>query len=58
MFTYTEKCKRRHTKKKKLKFQLQRGMINLNCLTDRILYQIFKITLSIFKKHGEKTDNP
>ena len=25
MFTYTEKCKKRHTKKKKLKFQLQHG---------------------------------
>ena len=34
-------------------------MINLNYLTDHILYQIFKIILSIFKKkHGEKTDNP
>ena len=42
-----------------LKYQLQHGMINLNYLTDRVLYQIFKITVSIFpKKHGEKTDNP
>ena len=30
-------------------------MINLNCLTDRILYHILQI---IFKKHGEKADNP
>ena len=27
-------------------------------LADHILYQIFKIILSILKKHGEKTDNP
>ena len=34
-------------------------MMNLNCLTDRILYQIFKIILSIFKKKTrKKTDNP
>ena len=34
-------------------------MINLNCLTDRILYQIFKIVLKIFKKkHGEDIDKP
>ena len=35
-------------------------MINLNCQMDRILYQIFKIILSIFQKktHGENTDKP
>ena len=35
-------------------------MINLNCLMDRILYQIFKIILSeyISKKHGENIDKP
>ena len=33
-------------------------MINLNYQMDHILYQIFKIILSIFlKKHGENTDN-
>ena len=29
-------------------------MKNLNCLMDRILYQIFKIILSSFKKNKEK----
>ena len=34
-------------------------MMNLNCLMDHILYQIFKNILSIFKKkHNEKIDNP
>ena len=33
-------------------------MMNLNYLMDHITYQIFKITLSIFKKHNKKTDNP
>ena len=32
------------------KCQLQHGMINLNYLRDCVLYQIFKIILSIFKK--------
>ena len=33
-------------------------MINLNYRTDHIFYEIFKISLSIFKKkYGEKTDN-
>ena len=42
-----------------LKYQHQRGMINLNCLMDHILYQIFKIVLRIFlKKHGENIDKP
>ena len=33
-------------------------MMKLNCLMDHILYQIFKIILSIFKKKIEKIDNP
>ena len=34
-------------------------MINLNCPMDRILYQIFKIILSILKKkHGEDIHEP
>ena len=36
------------TKAINLKCQLQRGMINLNYLKDLMLYQIFKITVSIF----------
>ena len=34
-------------------------MKSLNYLVDQILYKVFKIILSIFKKkHGEKTDSP
>ena len=34
-------------------------MMNLNCQMDHILYQKFKIILSIFKKrHEENSDNP
>ena len=39
------------------KYQLQRGMINFNYLKDHILYQIFKIILSILKKEMIITDN-
>ena len=46
-----------HTKTN-LKYQLQGGMVNLNYLTDHILYEILKIILSILKKkQGEETDN-
>ena len=42
-----------------LKYLRQHGTINLNCLMDRILYQIFKIILNTFlKKHGEDIDEP
>ena len=42
-----------------LKYQLQNGMINLNYLMDHILYQIFRIILSIFKKKQNENDaNP
>ena len=34
-----------------LKYQLLRGMINLNYLIDHILYKIFNITEYITKKH-------
>ena len=37
-----------------LKYLHQYGMINLNCPMDRILYQIFKTILNIFKKKQEK----
>ena len=37
-----------------LKYQLQNGMINLNYLMDHILYQIFRIILSIFKKKAKR----
>ena len=40
-----------------LKYLLQHGMTNFNYQMDHILYQIFKITLSIFKKkHGKNVD--
>ena len=42
-----------------LKYQLQNGMINLNYLMDHILYQIFRIILSILKKKQNENDaNP
>ena len=48
-----------HTVTISLKYQLQHGIINLNCLMNHILYQIFKIILNIFKKkHGQNIDNP
>ena len=36
--------------KTNLKYQLQRGMMNLNYLMVHILYQIFKTILNIFLK--------
>ena len=36
--------------KTNLKYQLQRGMMNLNYLMVHILYQIFKAILNIFLK--------
>ena len=33
-------------------------MMNLNYQMDLILHQIFKIILSVFKKHGESLDKP
>ena len=41
----------KNTKTIDLKCQLQRGMINLNYLTDRILYQIFKTILNKSSKN-------
>ena len=45
---YTWKNLKAHTITINLKYQLQRGMINLNYRMVYILYQIFKIILSIF----------
>ena len=42
------KTQEAHTKIINSKYQLQHGIINLNYQMDRILYQIFKIILSIF----------
>ena len=53
------KIKNRHTKTISLKYHLQREMRNFSYQTDQILYQIFKIILSISsKKHEPVTDNP
>ena len=42
-----------------LKYLHQHGMINLNYQMDHILYQIFRIILSIFKKRQNENDaNP
>ena len=52
------KIQKSYTKTIDLKYQLQHGMRSLICLTDHILYQIFKDYFQhIFKKHGEKNDN-
>ena len=47
---YTWKNTKAHTITTNLKYQHQHGMKNLNYQMDCILYQIFKIILSIFKK--------
>ena len=56
-FLYMEKQKN-YTTTINLKYHLQHGMMNLNYQMDHILYQIFKIILSIFKKNNENIDNP
>ena len=57
--TIHEKIKENHTTLINLKNKLKHGMINLNGLTDHILYQIFKNILSISqKKLRKKIDNP
>ena len=51
---YTWKNIKNHTITINLIYLHQHVMINLNYLMDDILYQIFKIILSIFKKSMEK----
>ena len=46
-----DKIYKSHTKIINLKYQLQREMKNLNYLMDHVLYQIFKIILSISSKN-------
>ena len=45
---YTWKNIKKSYKNNKFSIQLQHGMKNLNYLTDRILYQIFRIILNIY----------
>ena len=47
-----------HKTKISLKYQLQYGVMILNYQMHHILHHIFKIILSIFKKHNEKIYNP
>ena len=49
-FTIHEKILKSHRKTINLKYQLIRGMQNLNYLMDNILYQIFKIALKYHQK--------
>ena len=44
------KIKKSHAKTITLKYQLQLKMVNFNYVADHILYQIFKIILSISSK--------
>ena len=48
---YTRKNIKCRTKTIDLKYQLQRAIIHLNYLMDHILYQIFKIILSLPSKN-------
>ena len=58
-YTIHGKIQKSHAVTINLKYLSQRGMNNLNYLTDPILYQIFKIILTIFVKiHETVTDNP
>ena len=51
-----EKYKKRHTETITLKYQLRRGMKNLNYLNS--VSNIQEYFQYIFKKHEEITDNP
>ena len=51
---YTWKIQKVHTIMINLKYLRQHGMMNLNYQIDLILYQIFKIILSIFLKNMDK----
>ena len=51
VLTIHGKTEKAHTKIINLKYQLQHGMMNLNFQMDHIMYQIFKIILSIFEKN-------
>ena len=45
---YTWKNRKKSYNNNNFKYLLQHGMMKLNCQTDHILYQIFKIILSVF----------
>ena len=51
--------KNSHTTKINLKYQLQRGLKNLNYPTDHMLYRIMKIIWSLLSQNmKKKADNP
>ena len=49
---YTWKSIKSSYNNNKFKYQLQPGMISLNCLMDCILYEVY------LKNHGENIDKP
>ena len=55
--TYYTKKTHSHIRIINLKYQLHHGIKNLNYLMYHILYQIFKIFLSISRKSGKKAVN-
>ena len=55
---YTWEIWKNQTKVINLKYQLQYGLKSLNYWMDRILYQIFNITLNTSLKSETVTDNP
>ena len=53
-YAMTGKIYKSHKKNINLKYHLQPGMINFNYLKDCIMYQIFKIILSISSRNMGK----
>ena len=53
-YTIHGKILKSHTITINLKYQIQRGIINSNYMLGHILYQIFKIRLSISSKNMKK----
>ena len=57
--TIDAKILKSHPKTINLKYQIQHRMINLNYLMDHLLYQVFKIILSMSSKTMKQvSDNP
>ena len=58
VFIINEKIYKKYTKATNLRYQPQHGIINLNYPIDHILYQLFKIVLSISTKNETLNNNP